>query len=58
MIDFPISGIIEGVAMETMNFHIAHTKLFFRTTLFRTQGVPMKNLAPMKNCPRVGGLIN
>ena len=35
------------VAMETMHFHIAQTKLF-RTPSFRIQGVPMNNLAPMK----------
>ena len=38
------------VAMETMHFHIAHT-IFLRTYSFRTQGVQMNNLAPMKNCP-------
>ena len=38
------------VAMETMHFHIAQTN-FFRTPLFRIQGVPINNLAPMKNCP-------
>ena len=42
------------VAMETMHFHIDHT-IFFRTTLFGIQGVPMNNLAPMKNCPGGGG---
>ena len=39
------------VAMETMRFHIAQTKFFLRTPSFRIQGVPMNNLAPMKNCP-------
>ena len=38
-------------AIETMHFHIAQTKIFLRTPLFRIQGVPMNNLAPMKNCP-------
>ena len=42
------------VAMETMHFHIAHTK-FFRTPSFRIQGVPMNNSAPMKNFLRGGG---
>ena len=37
------------VAIETMHFRIAHTKLFLRTTTFRTQGVPMNNLETMKN---------
>ena len=40
------------VAIKTMHFHIAHTDLF-RTPSFRIQGVPMNNLAPMKNCPGV-----
>ena len=35
--------------METMHFHIAHT--IFRTTSLCIKGVPMSNLAPMKNCP-------
>ena len=39
------------VAIVTMHFHIAHTKSFLRTPSFRIQGVPMNNLAPMKNCP-------
>ena len=39
------------VGIETMQFHIAQTKYFFRTPLFPIQGVPMNNLAPMKNCP-------
>ena len=40
------------VAMETMHFHIANYMFLFRTTSFRIQGgVPMNNLAPMKNCP-------
>ena len=42
------SRFIEGVAMETMQVYIAHTKMFLRTTSFRIQGVPMNNLAPMK----------
>ena len=43
------------VAMETMHFHIAHTKLFLRTPSFLIQGVPINYLAPMKNCPGVQG---
>ena len=42
-----------------MQFHIAQTN-FFRTPLFPIQGVPMNNLAPMKNCPgggRGGGKV-
>ena len=34
-----------------MQFHIAQTKIFLRTPSFPIQGVPMNNLAPMKNCP-------
>ena len=37
------------VAIETMKFHIAQTKIFLRTPSFPIQGVPMNNLAPMKN---------
>ena len=39
------------VGIETMKFHIAQTKIFLRTPSFPIQGVPMNNLAPMKNCP-------
>ena len=39
------------VGIETMQFHIAQTKIFLRTPSFPNQGVPMNNLAPMKNCP-------
>ena len=42
------------VGIETMQFHIAQTKFFLRTPLFPIQGVPMNNLAPMKNCPGGG----
>ena len=43
------------VAIETMRFQIAQTKFFLRTPSFPIQGVPMNNLAPMKNCPGGGG---
>ena len=36
--------------METMHFHIAQPNIL-RITSFRIQGLPMNNLAPMKNCP-------
>ena len=49
----PFSNLI-WVSKETMQFHIAHTKSFFRTPSFRIQGVPINNLAPTKNC--LGGL--
>ena len=39
------------VGIETIQFHIAQTKFFLRTPSFPIQGVPMNNLAPMKNCP-------
>ena len=39
------------VGIETMQFHIAQTKIYLRTPSFPIQGVPMNNLAPMKNCP-------
>ena len=52
----PISNCL-CVAIETMNFHIAHT-IFLRTHSFRIQGDPMNNLAPMKICPGVQGNLN
>ena len=39
------------VTIETMRFHIAHTKIFLRTTSSRIQGVPINNFVTMKNCP-------
>ena len=39
------------VGIETMQFHIAQTKIFLRTPSLPIQGVPMNNLAPVKNCP-------
>ena len=42
------------VGIETMQFNIAQTKIFLRTPSFPIQGVPMNNLAPMKNCPGGG----
>ena len=45
--------------IETLQFHIAQTRIFLRTPSFPIQGVPMNNLAPMKNCPRgVQGNLN
>ena len=46
------------VAMETMHFHIVHINMFLRTTLFRTQGVPMVNFAPMKIVLGMQGNLN
>ena len=40
----------QWAGIETMQFHIAQTN-FLRTPSFSTQGVPMNNLAPIKNCP-------
>ena len=55
MIDFvgipPFLRIALPVAVETIHFNIAQTILFFRTTLFRIKGLPLNNLAPMRNCP-------
>ena len=38
------------------NHAISHSpnQIFFRTPSFPIQGVPMNNLAPMKNCPGGG----
>ena len=46
----PFSNLL-WVAIETMQYHIAQTKIFLRTPSFPIQRVPMNNLAPMKNCP-------
>ena len=43
------------VAIETMQFHIAQTKIVLRTPSFRIQGIPMNNLATMKICHGGGG---
>ena len=45
----PLFSNLLWVAIETMQFHIAQTKIFLRTPSFPIQGVPMNNLAPMKN---------
>ena len=50
-VGIPSFSIALWVAMKTMHFHIAHTNFFRTPLLFRIQGVPMNNLAPMKNCP-------
>ena len=41
------------VAMETMHFFIV--QLCLRTKILCISGVPMNDLAPMKNCPGGGG---
>ena len=38
-------------AMETMHFFIVQLSLSLRTKILCISGVPMKDLAPMKNCP-------
>ena len=44
------------VAMETMHFFIVQLSLSLRTKILCISGVPMNDLAPMKNCPGgVGG---
>ena len=39
------------VAMETMHFFIVQLSLSLRTKILCISGVPMNDLAPMKNCP-------
>ena len=55
MVDFlctlPCSRIDLTVAMETMDFFILQLSLSLRTKIFCISGVPMNDLAPMKNCP-------
>ena len=51
----PCSRIALTVAMETMHFFIVQLSLSLRTKIFCISGVPMNDLAPMKNCPGGGG---
>ena len=39
------------VAMETMHFFIVQLSLSLRTKILPISGVPMNDMAPMKNCP-------
>ena len=41
-----------------MFLHIAHTKLFLRTTSFPIKGILINNLTSMKNCSGVQGSLN
>ena len=47
----PCSRIALTVAMETMLFFIVQLSLSLRTKILCISGVPMNDLAPMKNCP-------
>ena len=47
----PCSRIALTVAMETMHFFIVQLSLSLRTKILCIFGVPMNDLAPMKNCP-------
>ena len=49
------SRIALTVAMETMHFFIVQLSLSLRTKILCISGVPMNDLAPMKNCPGGGG---
>ena len=51
----PCSRIDLTVAMETMDFFIVQLSLSLRTKILCISGVPMNDLAPMKNCPGGGG---
>ena len=46
----PCSRITLRVAMETMHFFIVQKSLSLRTKLLCFSGIPMNDLAPMKNC--------
>ena len=52
----PCSRITLMVAMETMHFFIVQKSLSLRTKILCISGVPMNDLAPMKNCPGGGGV--
>ena len=47
----PCSRMALTVAMETMHFFIVQLSLSLRTKILCISGVPMNDLAPMKNCP-------
>ena len=51
-----LSRIIEMVAMETMHFHVAYTKIFKRAS-FRIQRVPLYNFGMNLKGPRGIGEI-
>ena len=51
----PISRIGLTVAMETMDFFIVQLSLSLRTKILCISGVPMNDLAPMKNFLGVQG---
>ena len=51
----PCLRIVLTVAMETMHFFIVQLSLSLRTKILCVSGVPMNDLAPMKNCPGGGG---
>ena len=46
----PFLRIIKGLPWKPCIFTLSNPNLF-RTTLFCIQGVPMNNLAPIRNCP-------
>ena len=57
-IDFRSTHIIENHNTGCHGNHVfSHSpyQFIFRTTLFCIYGVPINNLAPMKNCPGGGG---
>ena len=47
----PFSRITLRVAMETMHFHTTKTGLVFYENFISHSGVPINNLASMRNCP-------
>ena len=51
----PCSRTALTVAMETMHFFIVQLSLSLRTKILCISGVPITDLAPMKNCPGGGG---
>ena len=51
--NFVVIEFVSRVAMETVRFHIAQMMFFlkFFFFFFFHLGVPVNNLAPMRNCP-------
>ena len=58
LVDSPLNFLARSVEMEkmeTMHFFIVQLSLSLRTKILCISGVPMNDLAPMKNCPGGGG---
>ena len=50
----PFSRIIEGIAMETMHFHIAHTKIYYEDNFVSHSGGRNEQFGTHENCTGKG----